>query len=872
MNAPKWWPRWRFASRLARREVRRRPGRTLLVTLLVALPVMGMVTADVLYRTRNDPLGFEHVERYGQSDVAFAYLNGNQNSEAVVEALPDEARAVEYSTMYAAIHDSDGRLQRVEFSDIPLDDLLTDGIVDIRRGRAPRSADEVLLSPDLADELAVTVDDELMLDRPDATYRVVGIGRLRRAHESAIMVVGDFPFERLQHNGHYRTLLIDGPVDELVAIPELRRMAGGDGFANGFSTRGGNPLWTDPTEDDASTIAWGWVIGALSLAAVGIVIAAAFATSARRQLLTLGQLSANGAEPALLSRTMTLQGAWSGLAGSIVGTLGALTVLWLGRGWFEAIANRSFSSWDVRPLDLAVIIATGTLAAAAAAWVPARSVARVPVLSALAGRRPLGSVPRLLVPIGLASFTGGTLLLLLVTLAGRSEPAGDLLAAVAILGGLGILAGASFASPAIVSALGPLGARTRGTTKLAARGLARNRMRTAAVVTAIAVVGAITVVASTALASDDPDEFATPTEPPYLPDNMVLATNYGSSSETLLFDEDLLLAEFEPILGSDTEFHRLQYAFTPPAGEFGFLPTQLLIVDDALADVLGMSADESARLKEAGVMADPNGWLGVGDRIYDMNLKQVLELAQVQIELPDELTRFSIAKIPDDLPRAFSFLMVTKELADAAELTTGTNGLLAITDEALTSDQRGALDDVARNLEQDDPFDLFALDTPPPIDPIDGTFLGQRFFDISFERPPATEISDAQIQALLVGIAMVLMLGVITVALALAAAEGREERDVLVAVGAKPASMRRLAGARAWWMSVLGGALAVPVGFVPTWVVIANQQNHDPIRFPWLAAGLLVLAVPLVAAVVAWTGSAIAQRIRPTTMSTLAVD
>jgi hypothetical protein len=42
-------------------------------------------------------------------------------------------------------------------------------------------------------------------------------------------------------------------------------------------------------------VPWTFVIGAVVLTVVGIVIAAAFAAGARRQLVMLGQLSASGA-------------------------------------------------------------------------------------------------------------------------------------------------------------------------------------------------------------------------------------------------------------------------------------------------------------------------------------------------------------------------------------------------------------------------------------------------------------------------------------------------------------------------------------------------------------------------------------------------
>ena len=66
-------------------------------------------------------------------------------------------------------------------------------------------------------------------------------------------------------------------------------------------------------------LAWGWVAGAIALAATGIIISAAFATSARRQLVTVGQLSANGAPERLVRRSLALQGGWTGLVGSVLG-------------------------------------------------------------------------------------------------------------------------------------------------------------------------------------------------------------------------------------------------------------------------------------------------------------------------------------------------------------------------------------------------------------------------------------------------------------------------------------------------------------------------------------------------------------------------
>jgi hypothetical protein len=111
--------------------------------------------------------------------------------------------------------------------------------------------------------------------------------------------------------------------------------------------------------------------------------------------------------------------------------------------------------------------------------------------------------------------------------------------------------------------------------------------------------------------------------------------------------------------------------------------------------------------------------------------------------------------------------------------------------------------------------------------------------------------------------------------LALSAAETRDERDVLVSLGAPPQTMRGVAAWKAATLSFTGAALAIPTGFIPVAVAYhAAVQRGDVARlaFPWSTVFELLLIAPLIAALVAGVGSAIAQRVRPTQMSTFATD
>jgi ABC-type antimicrobial peptide transport system permease subunit len=125
---------------------------------------------------------------------------------------------------------------------------------------------------------------------------------------------------------------------------------------------------------------------------------------------------------------------------------------------------------------------------------------------------------------------------------------------------------------------------------------------------------------------------------------------------------------------------------------------------------------------------------------------------------------------------------------------------------------------------------------------------------------------------LLGGVSLLFTLFVIAVSLALAAAETRDERDVLAVLGASPGTMRRTSARKAVILTELGALLAIPVGFLPVVVFTSISSSHLPLRFPWRVAAVLLIAVPVVVAAVTSAASAIALRVKPTHVSTMAFD
>ncbi|MDD9371962.1 MAG: hypothetical protein PV358_17715, partial [Acidimicrobiales bacterium] len=140
---------------------------------------------------------------------------------------------------------------------------------------------------------------------------------------------------------------------------------------------------------------------------------------------------------------------------------------------------------------------------------------------------------------------------------------------------------------------------------------------------------------------------------------------------------------------------------------------------------------------------------------------------------------------------------------------------------------------------------------------------------LSWQEPGPTPV---QIELVLTGIAVVFAVLVVCASLALAAAESREERDVLSVAGAGPNVLARAAGARASLLAAIGAAMAVPVGMLPVAVYAAADEHHIGFVVPWRTIGLLVVALPIAVAALALAASATAQRLRPVRVATAMFD
>lgn len=854
----------RVALRLARREVLRRPGRTLLVALLVALPVAGMSMSMVLVRSDHLTVDQEWQGSNGQADAVVYVSDPKDPTVPPPPTLPEGSRKIEarQTSLSLRTADHEHRSGYVSITDLPVADPIAHGRLDLTDGRAPDAAGEVAASRTVLDDLGADVGDEVVLDRPEATVRVVGVveqaGCLSCRH--LVTTPADFPAAVLDLPS--AEWLVDLPAD-LTAAQEAS-LGANDRVQLRSTLR---DIGKQPNDEGEDAVRWTLVIGAVVLTVMGIVISAAFAVGARRQLVALGQLSASGASPSLLRTSLVLQGTVTGLVGAAAGVAFGLGTMTAFHGPFEQIIDRRIEHLPIRATDLLAAVAVGVGAATVAALLPARSAAKVSTLSALAGRRPQSKVPARMIGFGTVAVIGGLALQGLAVLGGRDATgSGDVWAAVAIVGGVAELLGACAIAPAVVARLEPLAGRFRGSWRLAARSLARSRTRTGAVVSAVAATSALAIlsvglVRGYEARSEDHLELGARSVIASLEVSRQLdpvGEIWEHASEAPPAD---LVADLMEVLPEATR-HGLrgvsfpisrgsgrpgEWTFDDPAflGPFdglGFVVDSAVVADDAVLDVAGVDAAARAELDRAGLGLLSKG----GGAAPVLHTPQGDELGMARLVAEHSIATFGGPE-----------LLITEAKAEELGLPVADRGVLLQNPTDLTDDERDLVDDVWIDHQSDAS--------------LRGGELESKFLYVGFHHPDRGP-SPLQIELILSGVALAFALFVVGVSLGLAAAESKDERDVLTVAGAPPGALARSAGARAVLLSVLGAAMAVPVGFLP--VIVFSRATDDGFRlvFPTTIVAVLLVAVPVVVGLCALVTSAAAQRLHPVRVSTATWD
>jgi putative ABC transport system permease protein len=237
------------------------------------------------------------------------------------------------------------------------------------------------------------------------------------------------------------------------------------------------------------------VLGMLLIALVGI---GGFTVLAQRRLRAIGMLAAQGATQRHIRLVVRANGAATGVVGAVTGfVLGFLA--WLAyRPQAENSAHHLMGTFEMPWTVIVISMALAVIATYFAASRPAKNIARVPVVAALAGRPPeLKKTRHLAVPVGLCFLIGAFLLL---GAAGASGGNGNGMGEL-VLGFIALAVAIVLLAPALLAVVAAAGKRSPIAIRLALRDLARYRARSGPALAAISLSTLIAVIICVASAA-----------------------------------------------------------------------------------------------------------------------------------------------------------------------------------------------------------------------------------------------------------------------------------------------------------------------------------------------------------------------------------
>ncbi|MCX5210920.1 FtsX-like permease family protein [Kitasatospora sp. NBC_00240] len=543
---------WRVALRIARRDALRAKGRSALVVAMVALPVLGVAGADIVFRSSQlDPVE-QVVRTMGRADAEIR-LSGagttvlqapdprdgssSDGPEQGKQPTAEQKRSLETlpatlvrellpagSTLipvtegpFTSTTSAEGLLQ-VQTGEADLADPVWRGRVTVLEGRVPAASHEIAATRDFLDRAHLKIGDRTSprgleqtpytitaaVEYPGELHSAVLIGRPGELVAPLAAVPGTRQNTRsgaVEPDQHWLVKLPQGAVLDWPKVMELNKY--------GFTAASRSVLLDQPPRSevpyyveldrrgagsgnyfDRTAVVILATVAGMALLEIVLLAGPAFAVGARRSRRQLGLLAAGGGERAHIRSVVLGGGVVLGVTGAAAGLVVAVGLVAALRPWAEQYAGERFGHFDLQPLDLLGVMGIGLVTGLLAAVVPAVQASRQDVVSALTGRGSVKPPSKRLAALGLLMLAGGAALALLGSTAGVGSRS------LAVLGGsmiaeLGMVA----LAPMLVGLFGRLGGRLPLGPRLALRDSVRHRGRTAPAVAAVmaAVAGSVAV-------------------------------------------------------------------------------------------------------------------------------------------------------------------------------------------------------------------------------------------------------------------------------------------------------------------------------------------------------------------------------------------
>jgi putative ABC transport system permease protein len=339
------------------------------------------------------------------------------------------------------------------------------------KGRWPGAAGEVALTDTVAATFRVGLGGTLALDGRDRT--VVGLvenpGDLR--DEFALVPP---PLDAQQRTV---TVLVRASRERASALPAAVQ-AQWDSRPECHATL----ICVTPGQSEQATAAAG-VLGLTTvvLLLVSLIAAAGFVVLAQRRLRQLGMLAAVGATGKHLRLVLLANGAVVGAVAALLGTAIALPAWIAVAPRLETATGHRIDRFELPWWLIGAGMLLALVTATAAAWWPARAVARVPVTMALSARPPRPKpAHRSALAAGLLAAAG------VACLAAGIDPRRDQVAPpLVVTGVVTIVLALVLTGPPAIRALAAIGARSPVAVRLALRDLSRHQARSGAALAAI---------------------------------------------------------------------------------------------------------------------------------------------------------------------------------------------------------------------------------------------------------------------------------------------------------------------------------------------------------------------------------------------------
>ena len=885
----RWLGGWRAALRVARREARRTRGRSALVLAMIMLPVaatafiavaqdtftltpneranrlMGTAQAMVAWPhdgpVQQDPAHLDAFGSFGAPSSA-PEPTAPPSIERLLALLPPGTRATGDQVGALAVDTAAGT-GTLGARMLDVADPLARGVYRQLSGRAPASADEVVLTPAAARRLGAGVGGRVRLADGSRTLQVVGIVEDPEDLKATTIILrpGALPPQALSDNRQNQRWLVATPGP--LTWAQVKQLN-----SHGLVAVSRHVLAYPPSQAERypgfesgndPQLGVAALVGGLAMLEVILLAGSAFAVAARRRRRDLALVAAAGGTPAQLRRIVLADGVVLGTVAAVSGVALGIAVAAASRPLLERLSSLRTGAFRVFPEALAALAALAVVTGVLAALVPAWIAARQDVVAALAGRRGITRSRRRWVVLGAVLVTAGALVA--ATGARRAD------ATVIVAGLVVVELGLVLCTPALVGLVAGVGRLLPLAPRIALRDSARNRTAAAPAISAVmaAVAGSLAVgVVLVGVSERSRDSYRVLGRP-----GDVFVLSFG---RTVPPEVVAALRSAMPIkqihrislpscggggAGSCVVGRRVPTARACPYDLLGRDPTpaeQRAARRDSRCDGVGDRYQYFGGMVSTGgmtVIIDPAAVGAVANLAAEDadRAAAALRAGNVVVDDPRQLDsgRVTLAittvtsfgdKGTTKTVTAPGVALPHRPQAPIAMMTTLTArslGLGSVASVALATTSR--------------------VPTVAEEDRLRATLGSQldKELGIYVERGPQAGTPGLVVLAIVAG---VITLGAAAIATGLAAADSRADLSTLAAVGASPRVRRALSLSRSGVIAGLGSLLGAIAGLgAATAVLFAlNQAYADlwpapapyPIAVPWLNLGVALLVVPLI--------------------------